>query len=862
MNNGLLSPGDRIGAYEVVSLLGKGGMGEVYRARDAKLNRDVAIKVLPPELAADADYRTRFEQEAQVLASLNHPNIAAIYGLEGNAIVMELVEGETLRTPLPVAEALPIARQIAEALEAAHERGIIHRDLKPGNVKVTPEGVVKVLDFGLAKSVEKGPQSSVITPAADSPTVRATQAGLILGTAGYMSPEQAAGKPVDRRADIWAFGVVLYELLVGERLFDGETISHTLADVLRKEIDFGKLPVETPPSIRELLRRCLDRNLKNRLSHITEARIAIDNAGAPPLNRPHRPSSRWPWAVGAALGLALGTLPFLHFNQKPPELPLRSFSFTPKGLSSLARIHRAVVSPDGQYVAYLAENKLWVRALDSENPRALEGTEGAAGLIWSPDSAQIAFVSGGELKRVPLTGGTPFVLAEIGDFRDGAWSRDGRTILVSIRGRGLAEVPSSGGAPKLVVPARGSVYYAPNYLEASGRRRLVLAGQANLVGSQSLALIDLDSGVSETIHQSGAYPFWSPAGYALFQTDGFTPGLWSLKLSPTTGKPEGVPVPVLNAGSDFSASADGTLVWLDHPVDPRRRLTWRDRQGRQLVDAGVAAMQISSFDLSPDGTRLAYVAEEQGNSEVWVMDLARGVRTRLTFSPGRDGSPVWSPSGEEIAFASENGGHMDVFVQSASGVGTPRPVLISSTTSYPNAWSPDGTVLLCTQAGADTETDLWAVKRKTDGTFDSPTAWLRTPIGERDGTFSPDGRFAAYESRRELFLRPAGDGGQWRIPAASGGRPSWSKDGKEIFYVNRETLMAVPIAVKDGRPHPGLPLELFRFNPSGFGVFRGWAAHPDGKRFLVSEPEGGDERPSSIHVIQNWPALLKEKSAP
>jgi len=299
-----LSPGDKLGGYEILGPLGKGGMGEVYRARDARLNREVAIKVLPPALADDADYRERFTREAQSLAALNHPNIAAIYGLEGNAIVMELVEGESPRGPMAVNDALAVARQIVEALEAAHEKGIVHRDLKPGNVKVTAEGVVKVLDFGLAKTLEKTPSGS------DSPTLsmRATQAGVILGTAAYMSPEQAAGKPVDRRADIWSFGVVLYELLTGEMLFEGETVSHTLADVLRKEIDLGKLPQETPPAIRELLRRCLDRNLKNRLSYITEARIAIDQPAAP---LPVAKRSSWPWAVAAASTLALAALPEL-----------------------------------------------------------------------------------------------------------------------------------------------------------------------------------------------------------------------------------------------------------------------------------------------------------------------------------------------------------------------------------------------------------------------------------------------------------------------------------------------------------------------------------------------------------------------
>ena len=600
------APGDKLGSYQVVALLGKGGMGEVYRARDAKLNRDVAIKVLPPALANDADYRARFEREAQVLAALNHPNIAAIYGLEGNAIVMELVEGETLRTPLPMAEALPVARQIAEALEAAHEKGIIHRDLKPGNVKVTPEGVVKVLDFGLAKTSREDDA----TTSADSPTLtnRATEAGLILGTAAYMSPEQAAGKAVDRRADIWAFGVVLYELLTGQRLFEGETVAETLADVMRKEIDLGKLPppdaagdsrvdpaVPRPESEEPAARyrRGADRDRQRGVAACCFEAFAFTLA----LGR------------AAVFALVSAALTFVQFTAKPPEPPLRSFSFTPKDVPTDASIRRAAISPDGRHVAYVAESKLWVRPLAAEQARALEGTDGARGPFWSPDSAQIGFASGGELKKVSLNGGLPFSLTKHdGQFRGGAWSPDGRTILVSRFGQGLAEIPAGGGVLKVVPPPSGDTYYSPVFLPFPSRKRLVVAGKGDFI-SQILELIDLDAGKSETLRARGAYPAWSPGGYLLYQTDARTPGLLALKLSPATGKAEGEPVPVLNAGSDFSASADGTLLWVDSAI-ALRRLTWRDRSGKKLADAGLpSANNLGWVALSPDGTQAAYAAE-------------------------------------------------------------------------------------------------------------------------------------------------------------------------------------------------------------------------------------------------------------
>jgi serine/threonine protein kinase/Tol biopolymer transport system component len=849
-----------IAHYRILSKLGEGGMGEVWRATDTKLNRDVAIKVLPPALANDVDYLARFEREAQVLASLNHPNIATIYGLEGNAIVMELVEGETLRAPLPVNETLAIARQIAEALEAAHDKGVIHRDLKPGNVKVTPEGVVKVLDFGLAKAVEK---TRAAFSSAESPTLtmRATEAGVILGTAAYMSPEQAAGKAVDRRADIWAFGVVLYELLTGVMLFQGETISHTLADVLRKEIDLSKLPAETPPAIRELLRRCLDRNLKNRLQHIGEARVAIDHVGTQPerLSTPKR--SPWLW-VAALSTLALAALAYLHFTAvKLQELPLRSFSFTPKDVPQRATNRRVAISPDGRHIAYVAENKLWVRPLESEQARTIEGTDGAEGPFWSPDSAQIGFVSGSELKKVALAGSSAFPLAKVGGgFRGGAWSPDGRTILVSTVGQGLSEIPAGGGSLKVVAPQSGGTYYWPSHLTPAGPRRLAVAGKGTRA-VQILVLVDLDTGKSETLRAPGAYPVWSPAGYVLYQSNARSLGFWALRVSARTGKAEGEPIPLRNEGSDLSASADGTLLWMDGVLGSRRRLAWRDRAGK-LADSGIPpSVGIQWVALSPDGTQAAYVAAEQGNVDIWIAELERVSRTLLTFAPEADTFPVWSPTGKEIAFASERNGNFDVFVQAANGVGEPRPVVVSPDSEYPDAWSPDGTLLI-NRVSPKTGNDLLIVKQKADGKFDAPSVWLQTPFSETHGEFSPDGQYVTYDSdesgRLEVYVRPTDGNGKWQISAVGGSSPRWSRDGREIFYTQGESLMAAPVSVGGGTLRPGTAVELFR-NRTFMDTVRAWDVHPDGKRFLVGEDDEADARPASVHVILNWPALLREK---
>ena len=467
-----LTIGDHLGPYEILGPLGAGGMGEVYRARDPKLNRDVAIKVLPAALANDADYLARFQREAQALAALHHPNIATIFGLEQNAIVMELVEGQNPKGPLPLNEALNIARQIAEALEAAHDKGIIHRDLKPGNIIVTPDGVVKVLDFGLAKTAEKsaGPTT------ADSPTLtmRATEAGLILGTAAYMSPEQAAGKPVDRRADIWSFGVVLHELLTAKRLFHGETVSHTPADVLRADVDLTKIPAGP---IRDLIRRCLDRNLKNRLQHIGEARIAIENYLANPgeAKPALKPTSRWPWAFAAVclLGAIAGWGLLLRKSTEPVS-PFKLEINPPEGgrFSSINFTGGSAISPDGRTLAFVATNAkgetlLHLRSLDSLEARALSGTEAAGTPFWSPDSKSLAYVTRGKLMRFDLAGGAAVALCDGSRARGGSWNEDGVILFVGQQTE-LNRIPSAGGTPSPVTrlnrEAGETSHYYPQFL--------------------------------------------------------------------------------------------------------------------------------------------------------------------------------------------------------------------------------------------------------------------------------------------------------------------------------------------------------------------------------------------------------------
>jgi len=847
-----------IAHYCITAKLGQGGMGEVYRATDTKLNREVAIKVLPESFAQDPDRLARFTREARALAALNHPNIAAVYGVEERAIVMELVEGPTLADrvangALPVEEALKVARQIAEALEAAHEKGIIHRDLKPANIKLTPDSVVKVLDFGLATSVE----STASAPGGETATMRASQLGVILGTPRYMSPEQASGIPVDRRTDIWAYGAVLCELLTGRPLFDGETISHTLADVLRKEIDLGTLPSATPPRIRELIGRCLDRNLKNRLRDIGEARIAIDAAVQDSSSHELRPGpairSQWRWKAASGL-LAAGMLAVsaVHFMAKSPELPLRMFSFAPQDMAgfNIAPQRRAAISPDGRQIVYVARNKLWVRPLASEQVRALEGTEGAENPFWAPDSAEIGFAAGGELKKVALAGGSPLVVARLGAlFGGGAWSPDGRTILVARARQGLGEVPAGGGEIKTLTE---QPYLEPCYLPESGKRFVIARRVAG-----GLELLDPDSGKSSALHVTGNNPV-AFAGGVLYETGRGERDIWILPLS-KTGKVEGEPVRVLGVGSEFSVSSDGTLVWVESATLSRRRqLTWRDRNGKKLEARLPVGIIQGGVSISPQGTQATYVLTEQGNQHIWLTDLSREVSTRLTFGEGRNRNPIWSPTSEEIMYASERGGNRVVLLQSARG-GAPREV-VTARGGDPESWSPDGTTVLFRREDPKTKYDIWAMKRQSDGSFGAAKPWLQTLGDESRSQFSPDGKFVAYGSSEtpqlEVLVRPAdGGGGPWQVSVNGGGGPRWSRDGREMFYNRGELLLSVPVKMEGGTFSAGQPVEMFRVRGNISGV-RPWDVHPDGKRLLVSEIVEGEDYADTIHVIQNWRALL------
>jgi eukaryotic-like serine/threonine-protein kinase len=753
--------GTKLGPYEIVSPLGAGGMGEVYRARDTKLGRDVALKVLPKHVAGDSERMARFKREAQVLASLNHPNIATIHGLEESggtqALVMELVEGATLAErikagAIPLEEALPIARQIAAGLEDAHERGIIHRDLKPANIKITAEGAVKILDFGLAKALETAVSSrgdSAPGPSIeDSPTLSsaATQAGVILGTAAYMSPEQAKGKKVDRRADIWAFGVVLFEMLTAQRLFEGDSTAETLATVMMTEPKWEKLPADVPPSIRKLLARCLEKDPKRRLQAIGEARIAIEETlsraeAAPPLGpllteegkREARGGEPWrralPWALAAlasaAFLITLGIL-WRASRSTAPAFPIRSFIPAPDN-TSFVFVGDAggppVLSPDGQNLAFVAAEasgspKIYVRPLGSLDARALSGTDNAWAPFWCPDGRRLGFFADGKLKTIDVQGGAPVSLADASNGRGGSWSRDGTIVFAPDFRTPIYRVAASGGAAVAVTrvdESKHSSHRWPLFLPDS-KHFLYLAINHLAPRDENDAIYYASLDGKENIRLTAAFtnPEYA-AGSLLYVRDG---ELVARAFDPASGKLSEQEQQVANGVTEddttwraaFSAPSIGLLVYASGR-HTQSQLEWYDRAGKQLGSVGetfgdlaVGAGGEKELHLSPRGDRAA-VAIQGSTTDIWVMDVARGVRSRLTFGPTGNQSPVWSPDGKWIIYFTVTKEGFAMARRSATG--GPEEILLSAADPiYPFDWSKDGKYLLYDKGARGTHVEI------------------------------------------------------------------------------------------------------------------------------------------------------------
>jgi eukaryotic-like serine/threonine-protein kinase len=864
--------GKTVGPFQVVAKLGAGGMGEVYRARDPRLNRDVALKVLPDSFANDPDRLARFTREAQTLAALNHPNIAHIHGLEESdgirALVMELVEGEDLseviaRGPLGLSSALPIARQIAEALEAAHEQGIIHRDLKPANVKVRSDGTVKVLDFGLAKAL--GPDASATADPVNSPTLtaRATQMGLIMGTAAYMSPEQAKGEPVDRRSDLWAFGCVLYEMLIGTRPFIGDSVTETLAFVVTKEPDWTRLPADTPLAVRRLLRRCLENKRKRRLESAADARLEIEEALAgPPVEAGAaapapvlRRTSQLPIAVAAVLALGILTLAFVHFTETPatPET-LRFTMPAPDGATYTPGrpgggggvVHQFALSPDGSRIAFVAsaageESRLWVRRFDSIAATSLAETEGATHPFWSPDSRFIAYVvRDSRVDRIDVNGGPPSTICRVPTFWSAAWGPDD-TILISTGARqGLMRVPASGGTltpiTTIDVAARDIYHDLPTFLP-DGRFLYSVAAYDNQARS-GVHLGRLGSS-EDTLVLPGAPSMveYLPSGQLLFSRLGV---LMTVAFDLKTGRTSGEPVAVkANTGGkgqfvSLSASATGRVAYGSGPL-PQSQLIWYERSGARGQPVGPAGL-VRDPEISPDGQSVALSrVDESGLDNVWIADLRRnGVLSRLTS--GWAIGPLWSSDGARLAFAAVPEGRMDIVVQNADGNGTAAPLVRSPDWNLPADWTRNG-FLVYDAVSPATGWDIMAVP----GTGDrKPVTVVATPYHTWQSQVSADGRWLAYtsdESAPPDVYAQAFPGGAGKVRISTGGArwPRWSRDGREVYYVAIDgTLTAVGIDVRDGRLVVGTPRAIVRVPMMEFSVWHApYDVSADG-RFLIN----------------------------
>jgi serine/threonine protein kinase len=862
--------------YEVTEPIGEGGMGQVWRATDTTLGRQVAIKILPDAFASDPERLARFEREAKTLASLNHPHIAAIYGFEksseSHALVMELVEGEDLsqciaRGALPLDEALPIAKQIAEALEAAHEQGIIHRDLKPANIKVRDDGTVKVLDFGLAKVMDPSPSSPQVSrsPTITSPAM--TLAGVIMGTAAYMSPEQARGKAVDKRSDIWAFGCVLFEMLTRTRAFDGEEITDVMMAVMRDEPNWSLLPANTPAAIRRLLHRSLAKDRKRRLSDMADARLELEEGATEGPTAGHLPAipvaarrRERAWAILAIASLlGLGAIGIRELRRPSLESPIMRFEVGPPSGSSLES--GQPISPDGRMLAFVVRSEgkslIWIRQLDSTSARSLPGTEGASRIFWSPDSRRIAFFQDGNLKKVPVTGEKPEQVAN-GPFRDGAWSVNGTILLGGQLGRPLFRVSELGGEPvaeTTLDTSRGEVSHDyPEFLP-DGRHYIYIARRGVLNNEFDAYVGTIDTKERRQLPGISSGVKYSPSGHLLFLRGGGT--LAAQAFNPerleTTG--DAFPIAEQVAGgttAPFSVSKDGTLAFVGGS-NPEYSLTWFDRAGNRQAVAETAPFE--NIALSFDGRFVAFDRRQ----DVWVLDLERSLASKATSDPSVDRYPVWSPDGRSIAFSSNRGGTQGLYELTVGATGADRLLLRGDLPMMPSDWSRDGKYLVYSVGG-----ELWALPMPGGG---QPLQLTSTPtFQELEGTLSPDGHWIAYQSNESTGLTRSGQGdifvrsfpqGSFRGQVSVGGgfEARWSPDGKELFYLTPgDSVMSVLLTPRGSTLDIGKPKVLFR-TPLGGPTVAARSRYGLGRDGRLLLREGGSNL--SVTVVLNWFQQLK-----
>jgi len=897
--------GTTLSKYRITAALGAGGMGEVWRAEDTKLGRDVALKLLPAEFASDDERLARFEREAKVLASLNHPNIAHLYGLETSTVdsgtgagagteeltflVMELVDGDGLdeiiaRGPISVEDAIPIARQIAEALEAAHEAGIVHRDLKPANVKIRPDGTVKVLDFGLAKAWEDDTGADLSL----SPTLtkHATAAGVILGTAAYMSPEQAAGIAADSRSDVWAFGVVLWEMLTGHKLFDGETVSHVLASVLKDQPDLQELPGTLPPRLVELVERCLRKKPKQRLQSIGDARILLEEYLADPGAWDVAPAATpvagrrigwWTLPVAVALLAVAAVVGYLAHRPEPvtPRVvrftldapPDTSYHLDPVSPGPVA------VSPDARSLVFTARSPegnpaLYIRQLDTLEARGLPGTEGAQYPFWSPDSRSVGFFAEGRVKKIGVDGGPAISLAAAPNGKGGAWSPSGVIVFAPSYDTPLHVVPEAGGESTALTAFnddRGdNSHRHPRFLP-DGRHFLYLArgtgtsdtsGHAVVVGS-----LDGD-GETELLRSAAAADY--AAGQLLYAREATLMARpFDAERLEFTG--DAVPVcenvMVINGAAVVVSSAAGADVLAYQSSGSRRGavLTWVDRDGTPQGTIGEQT-DYREVWISPDGTMAAVSVDDlkSGMSDIWILELERNLASRLTSDPGDEHQIAWSPDSTWVAFARAVDSRVDIYRKLIGGASEAELVYESELDTFPTSWSPDGRFLAFDASSPETGWDQWVLP--LDG--GEPYPFLQSKFGEANGVFSPDGHWMAYMSnesgRQEIYVTPfPGPGRRWRVSTDGGLYPTWSSSGHELYYQGVDgSVVGVPVDLSDEPVRIGSPAILITARPTGLSY--PYAPTDDGERFLLIDSQLGTQ---TLNVVLDWTADIRGHAA-
>jgi serine/threonine protein kinase/Tol biopolymer transport system component len=882
--------GKRLGPYEILSAIGAGGMGEVYRARDTRLDRIVAIKVLPAHLADEPERRERFEREARTIASLNHPHICTLYDIgrqDGiDYLVMEYLEGETLaqrlmKGPLPLEQVLPYAIEIADALDKAHLKGVTHRDLKPGNIMLTKTGT-KLLDFGLAKLRQ---DAAPATPLSELPTAKdaLTAQGTIMGTLQYMAPEQLEGKEVDARTDIFAFGAVVYEMATGKRAFEGKSQASVIGAILKDDPPpISSLQPMTPPALDRVVKKCLGKDPENRWQSARDLTDELrwiaeggSQAGAPALLVTHRKSrKRLVWSVAVVLLVAALTLgAFAYLRRVPEETRAVRFFVSPPGslagfgTTTSGSTAPVAVSPDGHRVAFVAMSAdgrylLWVRSLDTLTAQALAGTEGASSPFWSPDSRLLGFFAGGKLKKIEASGGPPITLCDAPNNRGGAWSRDGVIVFNPANLVALQKVFASGGVPTAatVLGQGETAHMRPSFLPDE-RHFLYRAYTGSTAGPIYLA--SLDSSERKFLLNADSQNVLYTQGHLLFLRE------TTLMAQPFDGRRlvltgDAFPIAeqIQTTGINppygvFSTSENGVLGY-QTGTGGAANLVWFDRAGKQVSVLGDPAAY-SDPELSPDGKRASVSISDGKQRDIWLYDVARGLRTRFTFDPADELQSIWSPDGSRVVFNSRRKGHLDLFEKASSGAGSEDVLFEDNLEKYPVSWSPDGRFILYDSFGSPTGLDLWVLPLSEDR---KPVPFLNTKFNEAAGQFSPDGRWVAYQSdesgKNEVYVTPfPGPGGKWQISTGGGGFPRWRHDGNEIFYLAPDNkLMAAAVNGKGSSFEVGAVKPLFETR-AVVGLRNRYAVSADGQRFLINTaPEQAASAP--ITVVLNWTAGLKK----